>query len=322
VPNEDLFIAVLNSLSKPKRPSSTGQMRHFQTADTNIQGSPLPQGNLEVRTNRVFELGVYRICQQKKGDDDEGLKELANIKRICLHNASVCETFRETEKEGVWNLLAQIVDSQMDDEGKMFNGWGGNGGGALGVDLVSNLLRYYEGLGDVQMLATIFCVLSGGHRNTHRKGHPYLLPQSQEEKYDAYIRKYAELLYSWGLLSIRAELNKHLRIPPRQGGDLSMEEKTETGRSPGLAVVFVCPRCGRDADFNTNMCRTCQDYAFRCSICDNAVRGLFTVCDICNHGGHVEHMTSWFEKHVECPTGCGCNCTFSPLMPVPAEVSA
>jgi hypothetical protein len=210
------------------------------------------------------------------------------------------------------------VESQRDDEGKRFNGWGGNGGGALGVDLVSNLLGYYEALGDVQMLATIFCVLSGGHRGTRSKTQPYLLPQGLEEsaKYDAYIKKYAELLYSWGLLSIRAELNKHLlRIPTRREGEQSMEEKTETGRIPGIAVVFKCPQCGRDADFNTNMCRTCQDFAFRCSICDNAVRGLFTVCDICNHGGHVGHMKSWFANHVECPTGCGCNCTFSPMVP-------
>lgn len=317
-----LLNTVLNNLSISKRPSPTGQMLPFQTADTAFQSNPLPRRNIEIPSDRVLELGVYTICQQKKSDCND-FQELENIKRICLHNASVCETFGETEKEGVWKLFAQIVDDQMDDEDKTFNGWGGNGGGALGVDLVSSLLRYYECLGDVQMLATIFCVLSGGHRSTRRAGQTYLLPQGQDEKYDAYIRKYAELLYSWGLLSIRAELNKHLiRIPSTREGDLSTEEKSEAGRSPGFAVVFLCPRCGQDADTNANMCRNCQDYAFRCSICDNAVRGLFTVCDVCNHGGHVQHMTLWFSNNIACPTGCGCNCTFSPMTQASVEASA
>jgi hypothetical protein len=51
------------------------------------------------------------------------------------------------------------------------------------------------------------------------------------------------------------------------------------------------------------------------------VKGLFTVCDICNHGGHVGHMTLWFSKHIECPTGCGCNCALSPLLSGATEAS-
>ena len=303
---------MLNSLSKSNRSSSTGEISPLNTSET------ITLISKEVPATKLFKLGVYTICEEKKGDDNKDVKELKNMKRICLHNSSVCEAFGETEKEGVWKLLAQTIESQMEDEGKTFNGWGGNGGGALGADLVSNLLKYYEGLGDVQMLATIFCVLSGGHRTIRRKGHPYLLPLGQEERYDSYIKRYAELLYGWGLLSIRAELNKHLlRIPNEREGDVSLEEKADPGRAPGIAVVVKCSKCGRDADFNTNMCRTCQDYAFRCSICDQAVRGLFTVCDICNHGGHVEHMKSWFTLHSQCPTGCGCHCTFSPLLAQP-----
>jgi hypothetical protein len=261
-----------------------------------------------------MKLGVYTLSVTDEELSEE--YELEEIKRICLHNATVCESHGESEKEGSWNLLAQAVDNQLNQQGKMFSGWGGNRGGALGVDLVSNLLRYYESLGDVQMLASVFCVLNGG------RGRPRLLPQEKVEKYDAYIRRYAELLYGWNLLSIRAELNKHLlRIPRQREGELSIEENPETGRSPGIAVVFRCPRCDRDADFNTNMCHTCQDYAFRCSICDNAVRGLFTVCDICNHGGHTRHIKLWFANYSECPTGCGCKCTFSPLMPPASETT-
>jgi hypothetical protein len=191
------------------------------------------------------------------------------------------------------------------------------------------------------MLATIFCVLSGGCRNTSQPGSLKLLPHGQDEKYDSYIRKYAELLYAWGLLSLRAELNKHLiripsrleggisseignklllRTPPRREGALSVEERSDSGRVPGVAVIFHCPRCGQDTDSNTNFCRSCQDFAFRCSICDNAVRGLFTVCAVCGHGGHLQHMKLWFSSNSQCPTGCGCDCKFVPSLSISDEV--
>lgn len=297
----------------------------------------VPTGNPEQGEYRGTKLGVYTLRKEStNGENGKAVQVLSSIKDICLHNAEVCKSVGKTDKEGVWNLLAQTVDGQI---GNKESGWGGKGGGALGVDLVSSLLRYYECLGDAQMLATMFCVLSGGFRSTSQPGSPKLLPQGQDEKYDAYIRKYAELLYAWGLLSVRAELNKHLlrvpsrregnpvveenkhllRLSSRSGDDLSVEEKTDAWRSPGVAVIFHCPRCGQDADKNTNVCRNCQDFAFRCSICDNAVRGLFTVCNICNHGGHVDHMKSWFSEHIQCPTGCGCNCTFDPNMSTPAD---
>ena len=286
---------------------------------------------------------MYTLRVPKLHPDDSTKRSLDEIERICLHNASVCADLGDHEKEAVWNLLAQTVDRQLDVAGSQsFNGWGGNGGGALGVELVGNLLKYYEARGDCQMLATMTCVLSGGRRSSLRQqsqliyddDRPYLLPLNQDEKYDMYIRRYADLLYSWGLLSLRAELNKHLiRIPatnnnnpithPVSGRHMgSVEENSDLeGRRPGIAVVFQCPKCGEDTEFNTNVCRNCRDFAFRCSICDNAVQGLFTVCDFCGHGGHVDHMTSWFAKHLECPTGCGCTCMFSPLMAGASDVA-
>ncbi len=267
-------------------------------------------------------------------------RRLNEIKRICLHNAGICADLGEQEKEGVWILLSNIVDGQVDQAGKqVYNGWGGNGGGALGVELVGNLLKYYEARGDCQMLATMACVLSGGRRSALRQqtqsagddNHPYLLPLDQDEKYDMYIRKYADLLYEWGLLSLRAEVSKHLvRIPltnfgqdpysiaapPQSGKQIgTIDENLNTdGRLPGIAVVFQCPKCGEETEFNSNVCRRCRDFAFRCSICDNAVKGLFTVCGLCGHGGHVEHITSWFAQNTACPTGCGCTCNFSSMM--------
>lgn len=332
---------------KDRKNMSTGNMQVFKADKT--AGS---RGSLGDRSKtHAMKLGVYTLRLPKVHPEDSKRKNLSEIKRICLHNASVCADLGENEKEGVWNLLAETVERQIDDAGKQsYNGWGGNGGGALGVELVGNLLKYYEARGDCQMLATMACVLSGGRRSAIRKqtqimeddDRPFLLPRDQDEKYDMYIRKYADLLYEWGLLSLRAELNKHLvRVPvttissdpytsaaptsAKQMGTID-ENLNGDGRFPGIAVVFQCPKCGDETEFNTNVCRRCQDFAFRCTICDNAVQGLFTACDLCGHGGHVEHMTSWFTKNIQCPTGCGCACTYSAFMSggkhdVPAEGS-
>ena len=258
-------------------------------------------GKLELQDLEATELGVYTLNATQENTVE--MEELASVQEICLHNASICASFGEIEKEGVWNLLAQTVERQRDTT---TNGWGGCGGGALGVDLVSNLLRFYEALGEVQMLATIACVLRGVSRRLSHSGRCILLPRENDERYDAYIRRYAELLYGWGLLNVRAELNKHLRITPTgREGDISMDEDTDTGHTPGVAVAFLCPTCGCEND--SNFCPTCRKF-FRCAICDQAVRGLFIVCEICHHGGHMEHMQRWFSTNVACPTGCGCTC--------------
>jgi hypothetical protein len=262
--------------------------------------------------------GVYALNSEAFGTgNQEDDNKLSQIKEICLHNANVCDRLGEPGKQGVWKLLAQMVDRRLNERPDSFNGWGGRGGGALGVDLVGNIMRYYERLGDVQMLATMVCVLSGGRRRNKKdaKAHLFLLPRGHDEKYDAYIRRYADLLYGWGLLVKRAELNKHLVQHVRQNEGLETPLHPHgtmiKSRSSGIAFVFTCSQCGRDAEFGTNVCRSCQDYAFKCSICETGVRGLFTVCDACGHGGHVNHITTWFEKHSECPAGCGCNCIFT-----------
>lgn len=207
-----------------------------------------------------------------------------NIEKLCLHNAEVCKLLGEHQKKETWNIIAKIVRSRIQNLGQGFDGWGSHGGGALGVGLVTNLLRYYEALGDVQMLSTIVCVLRDRCQTLQygkRRGW-FLLPPNQEAKYDNYIRRYAELMYGWGLLTMRAELNKHLirSIPQIESGTAEASDVSDENQSSaGIAFVIQCPRCGSNSEFGTNVCRSCQDYAFRCALCDQAVRGLFTVCD-------------------------------------------
>lgn len=202
------------------------------------------------------------------------------MKDICLHNAEICKSVNEIEKHEVWCLIAQLVDMRLNENSPTrFDGWGRFGGMSFSVSLIENLLKYYESLGDVQMLASIVCVLRSKHDSGLDAGK--LIPNQREEKYDIYIRRYADLLYGWGLLTIRTEVLKHLsptsadfKRTRRVSGAFDEDVTSE----PLIGLVFSCPRCEGDTDLGTNYCRTCHDYAFRCSICDNAVRGLFTVC--------------------------------------------
>lgn len=258
--------------------------------------------------------GVHTLRIQRHDQKSIYLEELEEIHQLCVHNAAISKNCNEAEKERVWNLLAETAIIQMNVDGKMFNGWGGKGGGALGIDMVNNFFLYYEALGDVQMLATMFCVLNGRYSQDQNNNRPSLLPKCRGEVHDTYIFRYSELLYSWGLFNTRAELNKHLKRK-HQSNDFRFQS-AEEGKveSFDLGVTISCPTCEKEVDSRTNYCQNCKDFAFRCSICDTAVRGLFTFCEICKHGGHLRHMVNWFSKNSFCPTGCGCQCRFSPML--------
>jgi hypothetical protein len=266
---------------------------------------------LNAENMRSPDLGVHNLRIQKQDRNTTHVDELEEIRQLCLHNARVSKDCGEVEKESVWNILAETVLSQMDEDDKTFNGWGGKGGGALGVDMINNFFLYYEALQDVQMLATMFCVLSDRHHQDQRTNRSCLLPESREKVCDTYIIRYAEVLYSWGLLNTRAELNKHFQRKYEQNELKFMPINDVKEEGYDLGVALSCPTCHNDVDSRTNYCQSCRDFAFRCSICDIAVRGIFTFCDICHHGGHLRHMVNWFTNNSSCPTGCGCQCIFS-----------
>jgi RNA polymerase subunit RPABC4/transcription elongation factor Spt4 len=241
--------------------------------------------------------------------------EFVRVGTICRHNAEVCRRMGQQEKTEVWETLALILQNQkqyVTTTGSRYDGWKA-GRGALGMDLLNSIMRYYEVQGDVQMLATIVCIFRSMRLNgaTSRNNTTSfigeeisLLRPQDDEKYDTFIRRYADQLYAWGLLMIRSEICKHLvRNIPESYDAVASRSKTTgavfqrdhhphgsahrqnyNGSSCGqpdlrLSIVFKCPRCRNTTDVGTNYCRSCQDYAFRCALCESSVRGLFSVCD-------------------------------------------
>lgn len=304
--------------SRPRTPMRSSRESLTDTTNTNTS------------TTIADFLGVHMVAQVERLSDIF-LKQCDLTVELCIYNAAVCIDLNQKDKADTWSLLGQTVEHMGRDLHNNFDGWGGPGGGALGKEIVAGILKYYELHGDVQMLATIVCVLSGGvGRNTitdkdQRLTNSYvrnLLPED-DRRLDSYITRYATLLYQWGKITTRAELNKHLAQSSHEsnrnrvlGGEGRLQKNfvsppESSPDSPGVTFAPLCPRCQKPANTETNVCEECKQYAFKCSICETSIRGLFTTCLLCGHGGHVEHLLPWFEKETCCPSGCGCSCVLT-----------
>uniref|UniRef100_A0A1X7TBG9 WDR59/RTC1-like RING zinc finger domain-containing protein n=1 Tax=Amphimedon queenslandica TaxID=400682 RepID=A0A1X7TBG9_AMPQE len=56
------------------------------------------------------------------------------------------------------------------------------------------------------------------------------------------------------------------------------------------------------------MCQKCESRLNICSVCHAPVKGLYSMCEVCGHGGHMSHLKEWFSTNSWCPSGCGHNC--------------
>ncbi|KAH8279883.1 hypothetical protein KR054_009472 [Drosophila jambulina] len=118
-----------------------------------------------------------------------------------------------------------------------------------------------------------------------------LIRRAKVPLFDQFKRAYAEILFGWQLLSKRALILKHTQNtpPPVQG----------------VEFVTECGTCAKPK--RTPKCEPCKRPVLFCVLCRLPVRGAANACLACGHGGHMDHMMQWFEKHTVCAT-CGCKC--------------
>ena len=231
-------------------------------------------------------------------------KRLGKVSGICLHNAKGALEIGQREKADVWNVIAEIVDNHASFAYDDFDRWFNADGSALTSVLLKNILNFYEKQGDFQMLATIVTVLNAAKNASGDESSwvGNILPPD-EARFDMYIRTYSGLLYSWGKLSSRAKLNKFLSS--------SKMQRVQNSDMEIIPFTPCCHSCNLKVSPSSNICTNCRGWAFQCSICTNSVRGLYTFCPICYHGGHTNHILSWFQENSICPTGCGCACVLT-----------
>jgi len=133
-----------------------------------------------------------------------------------------------------------------------------------------------------------------------------------ELKCNKFILAYSSLLTKWNLMIKRAEILKFLTNPNL----LELVIDTDA-----ISLRIYCYKCHSPCEDGGN-CTRCNTVPLRCAICRLVVKGLCLFCCNCGHGGHPEHMESWynnFGKTIKyannvgavCPVeGCGCVCSF------------
>ena len=153
---------------------------------------------------------------------------------------------------------------------------------------------------------------------------------------DKFKAVYAEILYRWQLLVKRSELLKCTSQTPTPHRGLELTPVCVTCEPSGTSntvstkekASLSCTKC-KKAKLTCVICRLrvkgefkfrpwyFAGYRYKCTkivlglfikIPHNFHSGLSTFCPACAHGGHSNHMVSWFKTHDVCPTGCGCRC--------------
>ena len=96
-------------------------------------------------------------------------------------------------------------------------------------------------------------------------------------------------------------------------------------------VFARCVDCADDAVACRATCRREKQHV-KCSVCERVVKGRYTFCPVCEHGGHLTCLEGWrgsapgyghrqndarrsrageeigSSPGFKCPTGCGCEC--------------
>ncbi|XP_076671649.1 WD repeat domain 59 isoform X3 [Andrena cerasifolii] len=123
--------------------------------------------------------------------------------------------------------------------------------------------------------------------------HIRLLDEKYTTLYDGYKKAYAEVLHRWRLLDARAQVLKHVST-------------THLDTHKGVEFQSECQICTKVS--RGPQCISCKRLALECVICHISVRGPSNFCIFCGHGGHTQHLATWFTNETLCPTGCGCYC--------------
>ncbi|KAH7642410.1 wd repeat-containing protein 59-like protein [Dermatophagoides farinae] len=119
-------------------------------------------------------------------------------------------------------------------------------------------------------------------------------------EYDYYKKIYLDILYRWKLIKKRAQLLKTIE------SKMLYDDQSHIVSFVNECFTQSCK--DRQKLCSNYICSHCNRISLICTICRLPVKGATNHCMKCGHGGHTNHMNDWFQKHEECPSGCGCVC--------------
>jgi WD40 repeat protein len=97
---------------------------------------------------------------------------------------------------------------------------------------------------------------------------------------------YLDLLSSMQLWTVR---NRILR-------NVTWEDVRDLSKK-GTTFGVNCPYCNQGLGANAWYCKNCKKIAASCSLCRFPVKGLFSWCQTCGHGGHALEMREWWKSN-------------------------
>eukprot|EP00026_Physarum_polycephalum_P003941 Phypoly_transcript_03958.p1 GENE.Phypoly_transcript_03958~~Phypoly_transcript_03958.p1 ORF type:complete len:766 (+),score=103.11 Phypoly_transcript_03958:320-2299(+) len=150
------------------------------------------------------------------------------------------------------------------------------------------LLEYLAERGDVQSCVAICTVL----------GSKLEVPK---EMFLQWTTNYIELLQRHKLWTIA---NLHIKLCPAP--EIAHLNQASTTIHTG------CAYCGKPLLQKGWICEKCKKVTGICSLCQQPVKGMYTWCQGCGHGGHLAHLQDWFVVQGQklCPGGCSHACTY------------
>ncbi|XP_046677727.1 GATOR complex protein WDR24 isoform X2 [Homalodisca vitripennis] len=158
---------------------------------------------------------------------------------------------------------------------------------------VGDALRHHAARGDVQTSASVLIVLG-----EKRKALENSVDESTQEHW---LLAYIELLSRYKLWNVCTQIIQLSWMP----SVMQLNQQSTT-------VYSACAQCRKPLIRSGWLCDRCHSTSCSvCSVCNKVVRGLYSWCQGCEHGGHLGHLQDWFAENRLCPTGCGHACEFT-----------
>lgn len=160
------------------------------------------------------------------------------------------------------------------------------------LETIRNTLMKWADTGDVQTAVSMLLVL----RN--KPEYKHLI---EDATIEYWFTCYIEMLQRFKLYNVANAMTKKCPVPSIS----TMNQRSTT-------YLTNCTRCNKalSRPQGSWWCERCKRTPNLCSICQDIVRGLFSWCQGCAHGGHLKCLKRWYSRNTICPTGCGHHCEY------------
>ncbi|KAN0039403.1 hypothetical protein ACTA71_001597 [Dictyostelium dimigraforme] len=307
--------AVTPLVSLPTSLESSDNILDSNSSSVNIkrQNQPINIDNLDKKNNKSTSKKENKesfIYKQKRNNKKEKLNNQEDKDNIVNYDDIIGDDIigdnddDDDDNENDINIKNKSIDKNKEilDKEKDQNRLGDEEGDPLKIlipcfefeelnfqPIITDMLEACIEKGDVQ--TCVFVVLILGR---------YIDLNIEKHRLTTWFGSYIELLQRYKMWSLALDIMKYC-----DDQIINQASKRHT------TLISACSSCGKSIPQNSIICEKCNKASSKCSICRLPVKGMWVWCQGCGHGGHLEHMKSWFidKNQKSCPTGCTHICT-------------